>query len=153
MSRNGIIVTGIIAIVLVVAGVLALTKKSNNSSSSTTPTTSTSQSTTQTTPATNSTQSGSNTDQTSSGSTITYDGSSFSPSTLTVKAGTTITIKNTSGELSFNSDPHPTHTDNTELNVGIVSSGQSKTFTVNNKGTWGYHNHEDPTQRGTIIVQ
>src|SRR6185312_6281142 len=55
---------------------------------------------------------------------ITFDGSMFSPASLSVKSGTTITIKNTSSDdLEFDSNPHPAHTDDTDLNVGIVSPG------------------------------
>ena len=90
----------------------------------------------------------------SSGNTITYSGSGFSPATLSVKAGTTVTIKNTSsGDLQFDSDPHPDHTDDPELNVGLITSGQSKTVTVTTTGSHGYHNHLSATDKGTLVVQ
>lgn len=86
--------------------------------------------------------------------TIVYDGNGFSPSTLTVKAGTKVTIKNTSSEaLQMDSNPHPVHTDDTDLNVGAVDPGGSQAFTVTKTGTFGYHNHLDPSQQGTIIIQ
>jgi plastocyanin len=89
----------------------------------------------------------------SAAATITYDGSSFSPNSVTVKAGDTIKITNSSqAALSFNSNPHPVHTDEPELNVGTVDAGQSETFTVTKKGTWGYHNHLAPSQGGSIVV-
>lgn len=88
------------------------------------------------------------------GSTITYDGKTFSPAKLTVKVGTNITITNNSkNNLQFDSDPHPVHTDNPELNVEVVQAGQSRVFTVTNVGTFGYHNHLDSSQTGTIVVQ
>lgn len=86
--------------------------------------------------------------------TISYNGSSFSPSSLTVKVGDTIKIANQSSTaLSFNSNPHPVHTDEPELNVGAIDAGQSKTFKVTKLGSWGYHNHLNPSQTGTIVVQ
>lgn len=86
--------------------------------------------------------------------TITYSTEGFSPLTLTVNKGTAITIKNSSSSpLQFNSDPHPSHTNNPELNVGTIDAGQSKTFTVSTTGTWGYHNHLNPSQTGSIIVK
>ena len=86
--------------------------------------------------------------------TISYNGSSFSPSSLTVKIGATIKITNQSSTaLSFNSNPHPVHTDEPELNVGAIDAGQSKTFKVTKPGSWGYHNHLDPSQTGTIVVR
>ena len=54
--------------------------------------------------------------------------------------------------MQFDSDPHPVHTDDTELNVGHVEPGGSMTFTVNKTGTHGYHNHLNPGDTGTIIA-
>jgi hypothetical protein len=53
----------------------------------------------------------------------------------------------------MDSDPHPTHTDNPQLNQGDIAFGASKTFTLTTKGTWGFHNHHDATQHGTITVK
>jgi plastocyanin len=110
-----------------------------------------------TTPNTNSQSQGSSPGSTSNQNapdTITFDGSQFSPATLTVKSGTMVTIKNTSSQdVQMQSNPHPTHTDDSDLNVGIVSAGQSKTFTVTNKGTFGYHNHLNPSTQGKITIE
>lgn len=85
---------------------------------------------------------------------ITYTSSGFEPSSLTVKSGDTLKITNDSGSsLSFNSDPHPAHNENPDLNAGDIEDGQSKTITVTAKGTWGFHNHFNATDRGTITVQ
>ena len=89
-----------------------------------------------------------------SASTITYTDDGFSPQTITVKAGTEVTINNTSSKnIQFDSDPHPVHTDDPELNIGIIQPGKSMTFTPDTKGTWGYHNHLNETETGTIVVQ
>ena len=86
--------------------------------------------------------------------TITYTNTGFTPDNITVSTGDKITITNASGsELDFGSDPHPTHTDNSDLNVGDVADGHGKTFTVTKKGNWGYHNHYNRTNQGRIIVQ
>jgi plastocyanin len=86
--------------------------------------------------------------------TITYSDSGFSPSKTTVKAGDTVAIKNTSSsELQFDSDPHPVHTDDEELNVGTVAPGETAKFTVTTKGTFGFHNHLNPGDTGTIVIQ
>lgn len=86
--------------------------------------------------------------------TITYSDSGFSPASLTVKTGDTVAIKNTSSRsVQFDSDPHPDHTDDEELNVGIVSPGQTATFKVEKTGSHGYHNHLNPGDTGTIVVQ
>ena len=86
--------------------------------------------------------------------TITYSDSGYSPSTITVKSGDTIAIKNTSSsEMQFDSDPHPVHTDDEELNAGPVAPGQTITFTVTTTGTYGYHNHLNPSDSGTIVIK
>jgi plastocyanin len=86
--------------------------------------------------------------------TITYSDSGFSPSKTTVKSGDTVAIKNTSSsDMQFDSDPHPVHTDDEELNAGAVAPGQTVTFTVTTKGTFGFHNHLNPGDTGTIVVQ
>jgi plastocyanin len=86
--------------------------------------------------------------------TVTYDGTSFTPAEITVASGDTIKIVN-NGEDTVEpaSDPHPTHTTNSELNAGDIEPGDSKTFTVTTQGTWGYHNHYSPSEKGTIIVE
>lgn len=85
---------------------------------------------------------------------ITYDGTSFSLTTTKVAAGTQVRVFNDSDEaLTFSSDPHPTHTDNPELNAGDIAPGESKTFTLNTKGAWGFHNHLNARQRGSITVE
>jgi len=85
---------------------------------------------------------------------ITYTDDGFSPATVTVVAGSTITVENeSSGELEFKSGKHPAHNDNTELNQEEINSGESLSFTVNKVGTWGYHNHYDADKKGTIVVR
>lgn len=88
-----------------------------------------------------------------SGVTITFSNSGFSPNTVRVGSGGTITVKNDStNPLQFNSNPHPAHTDNAELNLGLVEEGQAKSLTVTKPGTWGFHDHLDSSFKGSIIV-
>lgn len=85
---------------------------------------------------------------------ITFDGTSFSPSELRAKAGESIAVKNMStGIMQFSSDPHPTHTLFPELNLGAIGPGSSRTFTISKSGTYSYHNHLNPSQKGTIVVE
>ncbi len=85
---------------------------------------------------------------------ITYDGTGFTASKTTMKAGDKVEVTNKSTvTLDFDSDPHPVHTDNTELNVGDIEPGESKTFIVDKTGTWGYHNHKNASQHGEISVE
>jgi plastocyanin len=136
----------IIIVIIVVLGIGAfvLFKKPTNKNNNQTANNSTS----------NTSSNSSNSSSTAAAATITYSDSGYSPATITVKSGDTVAIKNTSShEVQFDSDPHPVHTDDTDLNAGLVEPGQTKTFTVTQKGTFGYHNHLDPSQTGTIVIQ
>lgn len=130
---------GFVALVLVIGGGYVLLHKSP------------------TKPATTTSSQTQNTGQSpgqSSASTITFDGTMFSPASITVKSGSTITIKNTSSQdLQMDSNPHPVHTDDTDLNVGLVSAGHAQSFTVTKTGTFGYHDHLDPSIQGKITIQ
>ncbi len=90
--------------------------------------------------------------------TITFTDSGFSPSTVTVKSGGKITWTNNSqSAIQVASNPHPTHTDNSELTNGgytlAVAAGASVTVTVTKTGSWGYHNHLAPSVGGTVVVK
>lgn len=110
-------------------------------------------STTSTTPPT-ATDTGAAGEEVPSAATITYSNSGFSPSSMTVKTGSKVTVKNDSSRsLDFASDPHPQHTKNPELNAGTISPGESATFTVNKTGSYGVHNHLNPSHTGNLIVE
>lgn len=148
MNKKAII--AIVILVIVVAGAtLWMLRKdpvATESSTNNTPTTSDSNA--------NSSSPTDTATPTGSEAVITYSDSGYSPSSVTVKAGDKVIIKNTSSRsMQFDSDPHPAHTTNPELNVGAVSPGQEMSFVVDTKGTFGYHNHLNASQKGTIIVQ
>ena len=92
---------------------------------------------------------------------ITADG--FSPSTLTIKVGDTVTwINEDSKQHWIASDPHPIHTGYPEKGGCIGSTfdscrglnpGESWSFTFRYSGTWGYHDHLRPYLTGKIIVE
>lgn len=85
---------------------------------------------------------------------ITYTDTGFTPQVITVATSSTITIKNESSKpLDFASDEHPSHTENSELNIGAVQPGSSQTVTVTTAGTWGYHNHLSANDTGRIITE
>jgi len=85
---------------------------------------------------------------------ITYTDGGFNPKTVTVKVGTTVTFMNdSSGLMWVASDPHPVHTllsGFDELNS--VSKGGSYEYTFTKVGTWTYHNHMNPSLKGTVVV-
>lgn len=87
-------------------------------------------------------------------STITYTNDGFQVSNDTIKAGDTVKVVNNSDQtLDFSSDPHPVHTDNSELNAGDIAPGESKTFMIEKKGKWGFHNHLQSSHHGEITVE
>lgn len=86
---------------------------------------------------------------------VTYDGTSFSPASVTIKNGDVVVFKNASSD-SFRpaSDPHPTHTNYPEFDAKQpIAAGGTYQFKFTKSGTWGYHNHLNPSATGTIIVK
>jgi plastocyanin len=90
--------------------------------------------------------------------TITITASGASPRNVTVAAGSRVTfVNNDSRAHDMNSDPHPEHTDCTEINVGDIQAGASRTTqNLTRARTCGFHDHNQPTVtalQGTITVQ
>jgi plastocyanin len=136
MSKGLSIAIGIAVVVLLGIG-FAVTHAGNKAPAYATPTPSTSS-----TPAT-----------AAAAATITYT-TGFSPAMTTVKSGQTVTFKNdSSSDIQVDSDPHPTHTDDADLNVGTIAAGQSKTVTVTKVGDFGFHNHLNPSDAARITIQ
>jgi plastocyanin len=85
---------------------------------------------------------------------ITFTDKGFSPSPATVKVNTTVTFVNEStSPMWVASDPHPTHT----LLPGFdelksVEKGGTYEYTFVKVGTWTYHNHMNPSTKGTVVV-
>ncbi len=78
----------------------------------------------------------------------------FSPGTITVKAGAKVVWTNKSGgTLTVNSDAHPTHVAYPPLNLGAFPDGASVQLTFDKPGKYAYHNHLNPSMRGTVIVE
>lgn len=99
------------------------------------------------------TQSNANSHEASDTVTVTYTDNGFSPDSYMIKAGGTVTVINKSSrDLEFSSNNHPTHTDETELNMDTLSPGKSGTFKVTKVGTWGFHNHLTPQDMGSLMV-
>lgn len=86
--------------------------------------------------------------------TVTYTDSGFSPKEITIKAGDTVNFVNESSKSFWPaSNPHPVHTDYPEFDAKKdISAGDTYSFKFEKVGTWGYHNHKNPSQIGTVIV-
>ncbi|MEK9184849.1 MAG: hypothetical protein AAB866_01640 [Patescibacteria group bacterium] len=89
--------------------------------------------------------------------------SGFSPSTLTINSGDVVTWTNRDSYSSHwpASAIHPAHSVYPETGGCIgskfdacqgLSNGETYSFTFNEKGTWKYHDHLNPSETGTIIV-
>jgi plastocyanin len=99
----------------------------------------------------------------STGTMVTYTGSGFSPATVTIPQGGTVIFKNAASVgVWVASDPHPFHSGypttggcigSTFDSCKSIAPGDSFKFTFTFIGSWGYHNHMNPGQRGTVVVK
>ncbi len=86
--------------------------------------------------------------------TVTVSATGFQPQTVTIKVGEKVTWVNKSGAtVSINSAVHPTHLVYPPLNLGTVADGASVSLVFPKAGTYKYHNHLNPTQFGTVVVE
>jgi plastocyanin len=82
-----------------------------------------------------------------SANSVTLSNFSFSPATLTVKAGTTITWTNK------DSVTHTIISDTGAFSSGNLSNGATFSYTFANRGSFAYHCSIHPTMKGTVIVE
>lgn len=88
--------------------------------------------------------------------TVQYTGSAFSPSTATINVGDTVRFENTGRTAAVwpAANPHPIHTSVPGFDARRpLDTGGYYEFTFTKPGKFGYHNHLNPSQTGTIIVQ
>lgn len=50
-------------------------------------------------------------------------------------------------------NPHPIQTDDPDLNVEAIAPGKSITVILTKKGTFGFHNHLNPSDKAKITIQ
>jgi plastocyanin len=103
------------------------------------------------------------TDQNGAKNVVTFDGTGFVPSVLTVQKGETVTFKNGSTQdMRVASNPHPIHNGypttggcvgSTFDSCAMIPAGGSWSFTFDFVGSWGYHDHLNPSITATIVVQ
>ena len=83
----------------------------------------------------------------STSSTVTIADFSFAPSTLQVKAGTTVTFRNTGMQA------HTATSDmSSGFDAGTVQPGTTKDVTLTTPGTITYHCSFHPIMKATIVV-
>lgn len=86
---------------------------------------------------------------------VTYDNNGFTPNTVgPIAVGDTVEFRNESNQtLWVASNNHPTHTLYGEFDQGTsIANGESWSFTFTQAGTWGYHNHLNPGDTGSVQV-
>lgn len=71
----------------------------------------------------------------------------FSPATLTVKTGSTVTWTN------LDSAPHTVTSDSGAFGSGQLANGGSFSYTFNTAGTFDYHCSNHPSMKAKIIVE
>jgi plastocyanin len=87
------------------------------------------------------------TSSTASGNAVSLANFTFSPATLPIKAGTTVTWTNN------DSTTHTVTSDNGVFDSGSLAPGATFIYTFNNTGTFAYHCAIHTSMKGTIIVQ
>ena len=107
---------------------------------------------------TSSATSSASTEEKKSSNTVTYTSSGFSPSEVTLTSGDKLTwVNDGNEEIQIGANPHPIHTGNKEVSGGgfvlTLKSGEQATVEVEKTGTFGYHNHLNSSQGGTITVE
>lgn len=96
-----------------------------------------------------------NTQTETSGNVIKLEANGFSPRTLTIKAGDSVTFINEDTEEHWPaSDDHPAH----QIYPGFdpkraLCPSERWSFKFDRAGTWGMHDHLFSSLRGTIIVE
>lgn len=104
--------------------------------------------------------------ESSTQNTVEYTSTGFTPATITIQAGETVTWTNSSpNQMWVASAVHPTHAnyndttfqehcdDPTATPFDQCSASNSYSFTFNQTGTWAYHNHMSAADTGTVIVE
>jgi len=100
---------------------------------------------------------------------VTYTNSGFSPATVTVQQGGSVTFLNSStGSMWVATALHPTHTVYPGSSLALCGTAQASTifdactnippggswtFTFTQIGSWGYHNHAQVSHTGRVVVE
>jgi plastocyanin len=93
-----------------------------------------------------------------SSNTLTITAAGVNPKELTVAPGSRVTFVNSDSRAhNMTSDPHPEHDDCPEINVGVLSPGQSReSLNLVTVRTCGFHDHDNPDNnglKGRIVIR
>ena len=85
---------------------------------------------------------------------VTLDKNGFTPASITIKKGETVSWLNKSGvDATVNSTPYPKNNSYPFLNLGSFKNGSTVQALFENPGTFTYYNYFVPAQKGTVIVK
>ncbi|MDP3934825.1 MAG: DUF5667 domain-containing protein [Candidatus Giovannonibacteria bacterium] len=86
--------------------------------------------------------------------TVVIDENGFNPREIGIKKGGKVTWVNKSqSQIWPASNPHPIHTDYSGFDSRLgFANGESYSFTFDKVGSWGYHNHLNPSMKGEVKV-
>ncbi len=91
---------------------------------------------------------------TESSTTVLLTANGYEPAEIKIKAGAQVVWTNKSGNTAtVNSDNHPAHLLWPFLNLGTFKNGETVSVIFDKAGTYTYHNHFNPTQKGKVIVE
>lgn len=147
MSRNAVIIVGVILLVL--AGgwfILNAQKSATPTPSPQVPATATP---TEPSP-TSATEEG----QVKQENLVKISSAGFDAKNITIKVEESVSWTNAdSADHTVNSAPHPLHTDYPPLNLGVIKPGESKSLSFPKAGTYRYHDHLNPSLFGSVTVE
>jgi len=138
---NNKIIIGVIIAVIVIGGGIFFLNKNNSSQMNMQSAPSQTQGQAQASPAAGSSQANAGKNA------VTIQNYAFSPATITIKAGDSVTWTNQ------DSVGHSATADDTSWDTGILPQGQSKAIAFSKPGTYTYHCSVHPMMKGTVIVQ
>lgn len=144
MAYTRLLTLAAVALLLFAGACTRSNSPSNTNTPSTTPSnTTTAPSTTNRTVTTNS--AATNTTTTAPALTVVISQAGLQPAQPMVTAGARVTFQNADSAVhQIASNPHPAHSDLPGFEVNL-SPGASQSFTFSQAGTWGFHDHLDPT--------
>ena len=93
-----------------------------------------------------------------SGVEVSASSSGFSPGTVTINVGDSVTWTNVgSSQVYIAPNNHPTHVAYAGIwdddGTGLISAGQTYTQVFKTAGTYNYHDHLNASHTGTVIVK
>ncbi len=86
--------------------------------------------------------------------TVKINADGFTPERVAIKQGQAVRWNNADTVAHLvASDPHPSHTDYPGFESQIIPAGGTYLFSFNRVGTWGYHDHLNPSLTGTVVAR